>query len=180
MLLILDLDETLIHATERRLAGPPDFVFDRFNIYRRPHLAEFLAFCAAHFSVAVWTSSSEPYAEAVVEEVFGEHYPLEFLWARKRCTPRFDAETKTDSWLKDLKKVRRRGYNLDRVLVVDDTPGKHARNYGNLVRVEPFHGEADDRELPSLMPYLLGLATAHNVRAVDKRGWRNRLHDARP
>lgn len=34
--------------------------------------------------------------------------------------------------VKDLKTIRRVGYELERVIVVDDTAKKHERNYGNL------------------------------------------------
>ena len=35
-LLILDLDETLIHATPVPLAMPANFQFDRYHVYKRP------------------------------------------------------------------------------------------------------------------------------------------------
>ncbi len=41
-LLILDLDETLIHATENELNFSADFRFDRYFIYKRPYLDQFL------------------------------------------------------------------------------------------------------------------------------------------
>ena len=47
-----------------------------------------------------------------------------FVWSRTRCTPRFDYERWEKLYLKDLKKVKRRGYDLDRVLIVDDSPEK--------------------------------------------------------
>jgi len=69
---------------------------------------------------------------------------------------------------------KRRGYALERVLVVDDSPEKHTRNYGNLVRVEPFLGDPSDDELSHLARYLPTLAKAENVRSIEKRRWRQR------
>ena len=54
ILLILDLDETLIHATADRIRGDFAFQVYHYYIYLRPGLAEFLAQCAAHFTLAVW------------------------------------------------------------------------------------------------------------------------------
>jgi len=45
-LLILDLDETLIYATETALDRPADFSVYGYHVYRRPHLDAFLATCA--------------------------------------------------------------------------------------------------------------------------------------
>lgn len=87
---------------------------------------------------------------------------------------RYDPETRDRYFVKDLKKVRARGYALEHVLVVDDTPQKHQRNYGNLVAVRPFEGDPADDELVHLGPYLETLAGVDNVRTIEKRGWRRR------
>jgi RNA polymerase II subunit A small phosphatase-like protein len=84
----------------------------------------------------------------------------------------FDPEFQTHEWVKDLRKVRKRGFRLEQVLVVDDTASKLSRSYGNLVRIRPYDGGAEDEELKILMPYLLELKEAANVRAIQKREWR--------
>ncbi len=58
---------------------------------------------------------------------------------------------------------------------IDDTPGKYARNYGNLVAVREFTGDPADDELAHLQLYLEWLRQQPNVRAVEKRRWRERL-----
>ncbi len=173
-LLILDLDETLLFATEERLAYPEAFVVGTCYVYPRPHLDRFLAACAVHFDLAVWTASSESYAAEVVAKIFEAGPPPKFVWARDRCTMRSDPDTREMYRVKDLKKVRAQGYPLEHVIVVDDTARKHERNYGNLVIVHPFEGDDADDELIHLEHYLLTLADAPNVRAIEKRGWRNR------
>lgn len=172
MLLILDLDETLIHATRVPLGHPADFMFEGYSVHRRPHLDRFIAFVEANFTVAVWTSSSADYAAAVVPRIFPAPERLAFVWSRKRCTPRRDWETDDLDWLKPLKKVKRFGFSLEQVIAVDDSPEKYARSYGNLVRVAPFLGDADDAELLRLERYLTVLKDVPNVRAVEKRWWR--------
>jgi hypothetical protein len=56
--------------------------------------------------------------------------------------------------------------------MVDDSPEKHTRNYGNLVRIAPFTGNLADAELAHLARYLRQLATLPDVRCIEKRGWR--------
>lgn len=74
--------------------------------------------------------------------------------------------------MKVLRKVRRRGYDLERVLFVDDSPEKHVLNYGNLIHVPPFEGDLQDDELRPLLAYIDGLAAVPNLRKVEKRYWR--------
>jgi hypothetical protein len=97
---------------------------------------------------------------------------LAFFWCAERCTQRFDHETRQRNTVKPLRKVRRRGYDVERVLVVDDSPEKHVLNYGNLIHVQPFEGDAGDAELPMVRTYIDSLAAEPNVRKIDKRGWR--------
>ena len=174
-LLVLDLDETLLYATNQRLSTPEAFKVGPHYAYLRPHLRPFLEFCAARFDVAVWTASSADYANAVATQLFGSLDHLKFLWSRTRCTIRHDRDTHEQYWVKDLKKIRRIGYALEQVIVVDDTAKKHERNYGNLVRVRPFEGQPHDDELLHLARYLETLIDVDDVRVVEKRGWRHTL-----
>ncbi|MFK2856299.1 hypothetical protein ISP18_16965 [Dyella humi] len=79
---------------------------------------------------------------------------------------------------KSLHKVKRRGYDLRRVIAVDDNPEKYARSYGNLVTVAPYLGSLEDDELHYLKRYLEELIRQPNVRSVEKRAWRRRLEHA--
>ncbi len=84
------------------------------------------------------------------------------------------SETQETIYVKDLKKVKRLGYLLERVLFIDDTPDKMARNYGNAIYVSPFEGDDKDNELEVLLKYLLAIQFEPDYRNVEKRGWRNR------
>ncbi|MEM7155405.1 MAG: HAD family hydrolase [Myxococcota bacterium] len=171
-LLVLDLDETLIHATTRELAATPDFEVGPFVVYRRPGVEQFLEYCLGAFAaVGVWTSSTMSYAAEVIEHLV-DPKRLHFLWARERCTIRVDPETREYEYLKDLKKLRRRGFDKRKIIAVDDTPAKFQRSYGNLVRIRAFEGEPEDRELQVLTRYLQRLGSVPDVRAVEKRFWR--------
>jgi TFIIF-interacting CTD phosphatase-like protein len=174
-LLVLDLDDTLLYATDQRLSIPEAFKVGPYYAYLRPHLRPFLEFCSARFDLAIWTASSADYANGVATQLFGSLDRLRFLWSRERCTSRHDRDTSEHYWVKDLKKIRRNGYTLDQVIVVDDTAKKHERNYGNLVRVRPFEGQLDDDELVHLAAFLETLVGVDDVRVVEKRGWRHRL-----
>ena len=171
-LLILDLDETLVFATEEKLARDEDLRVGPYFVYKRPGLDSFIEFAFNYFKVAIWTSSSRNYANGTISAIFQHPEQLEFAWARERCTRKSDPETGKSYWIKDLKKVRRLGWSLESVAVIDDSPEKLKRSYGNHIRVAPFVGDPADNELRKLQGYLTWLKEVPNVRMVDKRNWR--------
>ncbi len=169
--MVLDLDETLVHASVTMLERACDFRCHGYLVYLRPSLHHVLDGLRNGFDVAVWTSSGEDYAKCVVDKAFPEGYPLQFVWSSERCTLHFDPETQQRHWLKNLHKLRRRGADLRRVLCVDDSPEKHLRNYGNLIRVPEYRGELEDNTLPRLLSYIGTLADVPDVRRIEKRAW---------
>jgi TFIIF-interacting CTD phosphatase-like protein len=172
-LLVLDLDETLIFGSEVELQRPADFRIGPFHLYRRPHLASFLKAVSACYDLAVWSSASADYVSGIARELAKVGIDWCFVWSRVRCVERLDPETCEVQFLKDLKKVKRLGYGLDRVLIVDDTRHKVARNYGNAIYTEPFEGAEDDIELLLLREYVLSLRGEPDFRRIEKRGWRS-------
>jgi TFIIF-interacting CTD phosphatase-like protein len=174
-LLILDLDETLIFATERRLSRIEDFRVGSYLVYQRPDLRSFIDFVFDYFKVAVWTSSGSGYAHEVVRSSFVCPEKLQFVWTRERCTWQFDPDLGGGHWNKDLRKVRRLGFFLESMVIIDDSPEKLKRHYGNTICVTQFLGDASDCELRRLQAYLLWLKDVPNVRLIEKRNWRTVL-----
>ena len=173
-LLVLDLDETLIHARETPLAQAEDFRVGPYFVYRRPHLTEFIATVSESFDLSVWTASGEVYAAQVIDRIFAPGL-LKFVWSSRRCTTTRDWTTGQYTTIKNLSKLKRQGYKLESIVAVDDTPSKYARSYGNLVTVGEFTGEPGDKELRFLAAYLQTLVPVDNVRIVEKRRWRDQV-----
>ena len=172
ILLILDLDETLIYSTESTLAGAEDFIVDEYFVYKRPSLDKFLDFISPIYDVAIWTSSSEDYAQEVVKNIFPQYYPLKFIYGRTKCTLIFLWDQNEYIYAKNLSKLKKKKYSLEKILIIDDSPEKLKRNYGNHIRVEPIVGSNDDIELFRLIKYLEKIKLSENVRIIEKRSWR--------
>jgi len=183
-LLILDLDETLIHARTEPLERKAAFNVFHFHVYKRPFLDDFLHFIKEHFYVGVWSSASDDYVNEIVAAIFPEHYPLEFVWGRSRCTMRsqyyeehfgryLEDYSNPYVYLKRLQKLKRHGFSLERMLIVDDSPEKCTCNYGNAIYPTAYWGAVDDQELPLLANYLMTLKDVTNVRTLEKRGWQS-------
>lgn len=186
-LLILDVDETLIHATDPT-ENPPDpdppridFISaGTFRVMKRPHVDWFLRSCFAspHFKVAAWSKAGPEHVHSVFDHLLQPSEKLEFVFTGKRCTQHLvfpDEWGENDErviYLKDLKKVRALGYDLNRVLALDDTYRIWKRSYGNIVHIRPFTGDDQDDELLRVFPLLeQWFQDPRGVRKIEKRFW---------
>ncbi|HEY9786039.1 MAG TPA: HAD family hydrolase [Candidatus Obscuribacterales bacterium] len=171
-LLILDLDETLVHTKEHSLGRKADFRLGELHIYKRPYVDQFVTDMSGLFQLAVWSAGSADYVDFTVAQLLPKALTPVFVWSRRRCTYRFNHETGEECNLKALKKVKRKGYKLSRVLIVEDTPANVARNYGNAIYVKPFEGDQADDELLHLCRYLRSIADCPDFLRLEKRNWR--------
>ena len=173
-LLVLDIDETLIHATENPVNDEWDFQVEQYYVYKRPYLDLFLDYCESNFEVGLWTSAEGGFARFVVGGIFRKGYPLRFVWSIERCTEVFNPVLYDFSYIKNLKKLKRKGYKLEEVIMIDDTPSKLRKNYGNLIAIDEYRAQNDDKELLRIINYLDDLKNAPNIRTIEKRGWKYR------
>lgn len=175
-LLVLDLDETLVHASPQPLQRRADFCLGLHHVYLRPHLSRFLTFALTTFDVGIWTAAGEQYAEEVVKRIFDDDAPLRFVWSASQCTLSRDRATGEYRTVKKLRKLEGQGYALETAIAIDDTPTTYARYYGNLVTVNEYRGAEDDHELLLLERFLEHISMVPNVRAVEKRRWRSEVN----
>jgi TFIIF-interacting CTD phosphatase-like protein len=173
-LLVLDLDETLIHARGRGepdLPWPPQRQVAQFRVYLRPGVKAFMATVLERFAaVGVWTSASSDYAIAMLDRIVARDR-LRFVFTRDRCTERRDLELDESYFIKDIRKLDGFGFDKRQILFVDDKARGLERSYSNLVGVPAFLGDPDDRLLGKLLGYLEVLGGLEDVRGIDKRGW---------
>ena len=114
--------------------------------------------------------------------VFPSDIPLEFVWGRSRATLRrasaeegFTAGAESHlNYRKPLSKLKKLGWRLENILILDDTPAKSVQNYGNAIYPAVWDGDEADVELQLLARYLPTLSCVENVRTVEKRNWRSK------
>lgn len=174
-LLILDLDETLIYSSDCLLERLPDFCVGEYFVYVRPGLDTFLSTCNELYNLAVWTFGSQDYASEIVNKIFPPEINLNFVFTNERCIYRFNHEFGKYEIIKPLKKVRRKGFTLDKVLIIDDNSETFRYNYGNAILVNKYYGNKEDRELYKLTKYLELVHESSDIRKIDKRGWRYKV-----
>jgi len=127
-LIVFDLDETLVHATDVALPCPHAFQIGPYFVYVRPFAADLIRFCASHFEIAVWSSSSERYVETVTTGLFGTSFPVTFSWAISKCVQKVDAKSNGYVYIKDLRKALKHGYAADEIIMIDDSPKRFNGN----------------------------------------------------
>jgi TFIIF-interacting CTD phosphatase-like protein len=174
ILLILDLDETLIHAREEPLNQTHSFKYEQYYVYVRPYLSEFLNSVRSDFQLAIWSSADDMYVENIIRRIKIPKIEFDFIWGKSKCTLRRNFEIDQYVHEKQLKKLKKR-YSIDRILVVDDSPEKLVSNYGNAIYIQPFEGDQSDDELLALSSFLHQIKEISNVRKTEKRGWRDRI-----
>ena len=172
ILVIFDVDETLVYSSEKPIGRDPEFICGPYCVYVRPGLSDFLLLCNRSFQLAIWSSSTADYLQGIVAGAFPPDVTLRFVWGRERCVTRLDPERQEPYFVKDLKKAKRLGFELRRILIIEDTPQKVERSYGNAIYVRPYFGDASDVELERLGRYLESIRDVEDVRSIEKRGWR--------
>lgn len=175
ILIILDLDETLIHATEKKLNKKEDFKIFNYFVYNRPHLVFFLQELSKHFKMGIWSSGSDDYVQKIINKITPKDIQFEIVWGRSRCSIKRDFESQDYCYEKRLDKLKRKGFKLEKILLIDDSPEKAKKNYGNAIYIKEFIDDNRDNELLKLLKYLISLKNVENIRIIEKRGWRNKV-----
>ncbi len=149
-LIVLDLDETLIHSCNEWIGHPCDFTVANAMVHVRPGITEFLNAIYNNNDVAVWTASTGQYLDELVSQLFAGR-DLKFIWDRSYCDIETD-QSGYDIFVKDTAKLCQAGYN--NLLLIDDRPENISPDSERVLAVKPFYGSRDDCELYALAEYI--------------------------
>ena len=157
-LLVLDLDETLIHCTENYLVGKKfqhevDFITDKkiwirgyLNI--RPHAIEFLQSVSRHFEVVVLTASQQYYADKIMEYLDPERKYVSAMYYRDSCV-----RTQCGITVKDLRMFE--PTPLKDIILVDNSGYCFWPQPDCGIPIKNFFNDTEDSELKKLEVFLL-------------------------
>lgn len=152
--LVLDLDETLVHcSTDPYEVRHPDFVFYvdfhgttyTVNALKRPGLEEFLEYVKNKFEVVIFTASQKVYADKLLDILDPSREAIHHRVFRDDCT------NVEGNYLKDLTVL---GRDLDRTLIIDNSPQAFAFQLDNGVPILSWFESKSDRELFKVIPFL--------------------------
>lgn len=153
MILVLDLDETLAHA-DPHSTDPGDFKILDIPVKKRPHVEKFVQYLTdnPHYQAGVWTAAVGDYARVMVDNLFPDPSILKFVMARDFCN---------EAYKKPLSKIRSEynrmyntNYDRSHFTIIDDRENVTDFDELNHIKVKPFRGDPDDRELLDLIDFL--------------------------
>ncbi|XP_014275839.1 CTD nuclear envelope phosphatase 1 homolog isoform X1 [Halyomorpha halys] len=170
--LVLDLDETLIHShhdTNTRPTVkpgmPPDFILKvtiernpvRFFVHKRPHVDFFLDIVSQWYELVVFTASMEIYGAGVADKLDDNRGILKRRYYRQHCTPELGTYTK------DLAAVQS---DLASIFILDNSPGAYRSYPDNAIPIKSWFSDPMDTALLNLLPVLDALRFTNDVRSV--------------
>lgn len=170
-LLLLDLDETLVHADFEKKEDPTNYdtyVTFQFKgkditvgIILRPGVTEFLSEVSQLFNVALFTASQKEYADAILNILDPMHSIFKFRLYRENCIYVHES-----TYVKDLRVFK--GFQLKNVILIDNSLFSFANQLSNGILITSFYHNKSDRELNNVFIYLQTLLlNANDVRTVN-------------
>lgn len=176
-LLVLDMDETLLHSTSDEIEDP-DLLLKQYcplsksyylvYVKLRPFLSVFLRFISQYYEIAIFTAGakevgrSDEYAEPLIE-IFDTERLISQKFYRENCT------ACRTCMLKDLRITHR---DLKDVILID-VPQAHQDNSHSMklqpqngLLIKSFFSDSRDKELMRLAPFLVFLSDLDDVRVV--------------
>lgn len=179
LLVVLDLDETLIHTTDITNRYSPDIhnketlreqtpeaflIFVKGEILlcrKRPGVMQFLDRSSSMFNLVLYTAGEKDYAIEVLKELD----PTGKLFCGHLFRSSCVQNPATGEYLKDLKRIAP-PVNLKRCVLVDNNPISFLMQPDNGILIESFYVSATDRELRTLFDVLCHMdRTCSDVRA---------------
>jgi len=159
--LVLDLDETLVHASFTPV-DHFDFTFPivikgkEYQMYvrKRPYMEEFLAAVSQKFEVVVFTASMSEYASEVLDLIDPSGVLIHHRLFRQHCT------NTNGLFIKDLSLL---GRPLERVVIVDNSPTAFLWHPRNAIQCTSWFDDCFDTELRDTIPLMDELAVAPDV-----------------
>lgn len=152
--LVLDLDETLIHADFEMKMPNPDcqlsFEYQneeiRFNLFLRPGVIEFLHLVSQYYEVVLFTASVREYADAILSVLDPHMAVFSSRFYRDDCI-----NLNNLVYLKDLSVLN---VAIEKIAIVDNSIYSFATHLSNGMLISSFYYDKEDSELIKLVYFL--------------------------
>jgi len=164
--LIIDLDETLVHSSFKQVHNADfivpveiDGIVHQVYVLKRPHVDEFLKRMGEIYECVLFTASLAKYADPVADllDKWGVFRARLF---REACV------YYRGNYVKDLSRL---GRDLNKVLILDNSPASYIFHPDNAVACQSWFDDAHDTELRDLIPYFERLAHVDSVYTILKQ-----------
>ena len=167
-LLILDLDETLIHSEFRnkdnykdldqlrknskclsKIFSYSDDNYDYYiDVFFRPYLKEFLNEVSKYFDLAIFTAAMKGYADTIIDYIDPKNQYFQFRLYRNACIP-----IQQRLYIKDLRIIK--NYDPMNVILMDNSLYSFMNQPSNGMLVNSFYYNHKDTQLISAKNFLI-------------------------
>ena len=175
-LLVLDLDETLIHSFLEPIENPDIIlninIYDEVNdkecsqvyIKKRPGLYNFINELSKYFKIYIFSSSPKEYISNVITKIDKKKIIAGYFSGDNCLTVPGCEHFKI--FIKDLKIFNK---DLSDIIIVDDNTISYSLQKENGIPIKSWYGESNDIELFKLLPILKKLSFSKDVRTEIKK-----------
>lgn len=182
-ILVLDLDETLVHSTVNALHSnvlQPTMtvqitIGDRPNLYyvfKRPHCDTFLRTVSEWFHVCIFTASLSSYANPVLDHLSatcGVHLPPSRRFFREHCTVDYEGrlfQKNLGALMPTDRQAQERDDALKDMILVDNSLMSFGLQPLNGIHIQTWICDPQDECLLDLLPLLDSLRFVDDVRSI--------------
>ncbi|KAM9710758.1 uncharacterized protein ACNS7B_024580 [Menidia menidia] len=157
---VIDLDETLVHSSFKPLNNA-DFIIPveiegtlhQVYVLKRPHVDEFLQRMGELFECVLFTASLSKYADPV-SDLLDKWGAFRSRLFREACV------FHKGNYVKDLSRL---GRDLNKVLIIDNSPASYIFHPENAVPVVSWFDDMSDTELLDLIPFFERLSKEDDI-----------------
>ena len=160
-LVLLDLDETLIHAeypiSENNINDYDTILrfkaeneldeYHELGLYLRNGLKKFLSLLNNYFNIAIFTASDKDYADSIIRYLDPDKTIFKFCLYRSNCINLNDL-----IYIKDLRVIE--NINMKKTILIDNNIYSFSNQLNNGILINSFYGDKSDIELFNVISYL--------------------------
>ena len=156
LVVVLDLDETLVHLNLDGLDYKGEWTeVDLGIVHLRPGLREFLELAREKLHLVLFTASTQGYADSVLQVIDPKGEIFKGRYYRHNCL------FHNGYFRKDLTEI---GTPIERTVLVDNSEYPSILQPLNWIPIEDFRDNHEDKEMERLKSVLLDMSTREDVR----------------
>ena len=178
-LLILDLDETLIHSDLDFLLKDKNRNYDKILYFDsdeekniplplviRPGLYEFLDYASENFDLVVFTASDQDYADTIINYIEKDKKYFKMRLYRDNCI-----FIDPGLYIKDLR-IFNSWKKMEDIIIIDNSLFSFANQLNNGILITSFFDDKEDTFLNNVKDYLEYIKNEKDIREINKESFR--------
>ena len=177
-LLILDLDETLVHSDIDFLLKEKNVKYDKIlhfdsdeerniplPLIIRPGLYKFLDYAAQNFNLVVFTASYPQYADAIIDYIERDKKYFQMRLYRNHCI-----FIEPGLYIKDLR-IFKKCQKMENIIILDNSLFSFANQLNNGILITSFFDDKSDSFLNNIKEYLEYIKNENDIRQINKENF---------